>query len=364
MVIKMNTKLTARQQLLLDIYRIIAAFFVIAGHSFSYYQISILKNQDIFPYIQNIGVIMFFLLSGFLTTYSLKRKNESNDYSFYLYTRHKTLRIIKEYFPGLVFIAIIDFVSININNNYSYFNAYNYKQFLGNLFMLQGTFVNHIPGLEFIPFGSGRPLWTLAIEWWFYLIYGFLFLTISNNKPLSLRGGLISSLLFIMPIDYFISGRGNGLGFVFGLGILAFYIYDLIETNLAKIIFPASCIIYIVYGFFYKEAYTIYSFFILWISFCSLMKIGKSCTKFKERDRNPIISYISQSTFMLYLIHYSIIDLIFNLTLSINNYIKFLSGIIISIVMALIMYYIFGKKNALRASFNPKHHDHTKSSPQ
>ena len=345
----MNTRLTSGQKFLLDIYRISAALLVLIGHSFSYYQISFFKNQDLFPYIQNIGVIMFFLLSGFLTTYSLNCKNENKDYSFYLFTKHKVIRIMKEYFPGLIFIGIVDFVSIKINNSkYLYYNAYNLKQFIGNLFMLHGTAINHISIIEFVPFGSGRPLWTLAIEWWFYLLYGFIFLTLANNKVLTIKKGIIGSLLFIMPIDYLITGRGSGLGFVFGLGVFAFYIYNLIESNIARIIFPISCVIYILYGCFYKEAYTVYSFLILWVSFCSLMKIGTLC----EKNRSVTISFISQSTFMLYLIHYSIIDLIYNCEMIVSVYIKFLLGIIISVLISFITYYFFGRKNLLLKTYN------------
>lgn len=345
----MNKKLASGQQLLLDIYRITAALFVMVGHSFAYYKISVLKNQNVFPYIQNIGVVMFFLLSGFLTTYSLQCKNVNNDYSFCVFTKHKIIRIIKEYLPGLTFIGIIDFISIKINkDSYSFYKAYNLKQFIGNLFMLQGTVVNHISGIEFIPFASGRPLWTLSIEWWFYLLYGFVFLAITNNTTLTFKKCIIGNLLLLIPIDYLITGGGNGLGFVFGLGILTFYIYDLIESNMAKIILPVSCILYIWYGLLYKEAYTVYSFLILWVMFCCLMKIGKSCV---GGGRNSAILFISQSTFMLYLIHYSIIDLIYSWKVPINRYIKFLSGIIISILISFIMYYIFGRKNMLGLPF-------------
>ncbi len=56
----MNKVLNGTQQTILDLFRIVAAMFVLVGHSFSFYQTTIFKDQTYFPYIQNIGVVVFF----------------------------------------------------------------------------------------------------------------------------------------------------------------------------------------------------------------------------------------------------------------------------------------------------------------
>ena len=127
----MENELNGRQQTFLDLFRIFAAFSVMIGHSFSFYKLSAFRDQTYFPNIQDIGVVMLFMLSGFLSVYSLNAKNINHDYKFSNYLKHKTVRIMRELFPGLILIAIIDYVSIMINGaEYRYFDAYNIKQFI------------------------------------------------------------------------------------------------------------------------------------------------------------------------------------------------------------------------------------------
>lgn len=218
---------------------------------------------------------MFFLLSGFLTTYSLNNKNKNGDYRFDMFAKHKALRILKEYLPGLLLIVLIDYMAIRINGSgYSYYQAYNTKQFLGNLFMLQGTIAKHIPNMDIIPFGSGRPLWTLSVEWWLYMLFGFLFLAIVNKEKIGLKKAILFGIFLSIPSAYLIGGRGGGLGFVFGLGILSYYCYERIESKIALPILIFSFMAYILYGIVFKEAYTIYSYVILWTIFCACLKWG------------------------------------------------------------------------------------------
>ena len=71
--------LSEGQKTILDIFRITVALFVLFGHGFSFFQCTIFKDQSYFPYIQNIGVVLFFLISGFLTTYSLEKNNNNHN---------------------------------------------------------------------------------------------------------------------------------------------------------------------------------------------------------------------------------------------------------------------------------------------
>lgn len=287
MVLKDNPPtLNGRQQTILDVFRITAALFVMVGHSFSFYGCTIFKDQTFFPYIQNIGVVIFFLLSGFLTAFSLSKNNKDHSYTFFDFFRHKSLRISKEYIPGLVIIAVIDAISIIVNGDrYSYYQAYNIKQFAGNALMLHNMGPYSFLGRLFIPFGSGRPLWTLAVEWWLYMLYGALFLSISNKRNISMPQVLVLGVIVFMSSDYIITGRGSGLGFVFALGVLGYYCYNLISQRTALITFVLAIVLYLVYGVMIKEAYTVYSFIILWLVVVSALGIGGYCTNtLKKRN--------------------------------------------------------------------------------
>lgn len=347
--------LTGAQQSYLDVFRLLAALFVMVGHSFGYCQLTIFKDQQYFAYLQNIGVVMFFLLSGFLTAHSLFNRNLDRSYTFSKFFKHKYTRIIIEYIPGLLFIALVDAVSIRLNGEgYIYYGAYNFYQFIGNAFFLHGTTISEIlgrvlPRFQFIPFGSGRPLWTLALEWWFYLLFAFLYLTISNRDKIGWKQLILTAVLIFMPMIYLIGGRGGGLGFVFGLGVLAYYIYDQISRSAACCFFPISIALMIGYVAVVKEAYDIGTFILLFSIFCLGIKAFSGNDQ--NKGRNRLLSFLSRSTFMLYLIHYSIIDMISRYTLWQDNLAKFATGIGTSILFAMLLYYIFGEKKLLSRIF-------------
>lgn len=342
----MRNNLNGVQKTTLDVFRIMAALAVIVGHSFSFYDVTVFKDDNYFPYIQNIGVVIFFILSGFLSIYSLNIKSESEQYSFSKFLKHKILRIAGEYIPGLMMIAIIDAMSVFFNGEkYAYYQTFTVKEFVANVFMLQkmGTDIFFEKGIS--PFGSGRPLWTMAVEWWLYMLLGMVFFQLNNKKKLTFFNIFSYGIVVFICGEYLITGRGNGLGFAFLLGILAYYSYNLIETETARIVFPISCLAYVIYGLIRKDAYTVYSFIILYVVICSALNFFSGT----QKKRNPVLAFISKSTFILYLIHYSIIDFIINLDVTCSIKLKFFSGIVLSLLISYGAYYLFGKKRLLIA---------------
>ena len=66
--------MSKRVSVFIDCIKVLAAQFVLFGHSFSFFGVTFLKDQTYFPYIQNIGVILLFAISGFLFSYVLKKR--------------------------------------------------------------------------------------------------------------------------------------------------------------------------------------------------------------------------------------------------------------------------------------------------
>lgn len=338
-------ELNGAQQNFLDWVRIVAAMFVLLGHSFFLFDLTFLKNEEYFPLIQDIGVVVFFLLSGILISYTLEKKCASDSFNYPQFLKHKAIRIGKEYIPALLVIVLIDAVSIHINTEaYAYHNAYNLKQFIGNILMLQGSVLYYLPGLSFVPFGSARPLWTLALEWWFYLIFARFFISLKKKQELGFGSIIFLGICLAMPIEYIIGGRGNGLGFVFALGSLAYYCYDRINARAARFLFVGSIFLYMIYGCFLQDAYTIYSFIILWLCLCSGLKCFSIGT---VKARNRVLAFLSGSTFMLYLTHWSFILMLQQLHLPIGNILYFFISVLLSLILSFVLYYIFGKKELL-----------------
>lgn len=335
---KHNLELDSRQKLFLDAFRIIAAMMVFLGHSLGYYQYTIFKDETYFPYLQNIGVVLFFLLSGFLNAYSLEVRNKDNQYSIIKFIKHKSIRFYREYIPGLICILIIDVIFILCNpENYQYYDALNIKQFIGDLFFLNGTKIGDLLGI--IPFGSGRPLWTLAVEWWLCILFGSMFLLIANKKEIDLKRVMLVLIVLLQSVSYLIGGRGGGLGTVFMLGVLSYYIYDYLEHKTALVIFCGSLIAYGCYGYFYKNAYTMYSFLILFATLTSGVKFFGEDGR-QSVSRCKLLSFTARSTFILYMIHYSIIEFFVYSSWNISSCIKWGTSIIVSMVSSILIFYL------------------------
>lgn len=125
-------KLTNSNSIFLDLIRGVSAQIVVIGHGLSFFEIFPVLQV---PKMQNIAVLIFFLLSGFLITYSTIRKN---NYSFKNYFLDRFTRIYTAFIPAIIFVFLIDTLNKKINpSDYMFDKAFNLMTFLGNIFMLQ-----------------------------------------------------------------------------------------------------------------------------------------------------------------------------------------------------------------------------------
>lgn len=95
----------------------------------------------------------------------------------------------------------------------------------------------------------------------------------------------------------------------------------------------------VLYEIFRKEAFEIYFFILVLIVLIILLSWGNK----REIKLNKTISFLSRSTYMLYLVHYSIMDL-FSHCRFMSNIVKFLLSILSSIVISCFFYSIFEKR--------------------
>ncbi|GAH05894.1 unnamed protein product, partial [marine sediment metagenome] len=126
-----------------------------------------------FPDLQKIGVILFFLISGFLITYTTLRKANNEWYTFKEYYIERFSRIYIVYVPVLILIVFLDFYLFIYLAEPNVHNSYNALTFIYNLLMLQDA--HSIIG-GYTSFGTARILWTLAMFWWIYMLFGWLIL--------------------------------------------------------------------------------------------------------------------------------------------------------------------------------------------
>lgn len=207
-----------------------SAQLVVVGHGISFFGVFTSLGNPHFPLMQNIAVLVFFLLSGFLISYSTIRKlNQPAGYSFTQYFIERFSRIYSAFIPALLFILLLDFISIKMMpGGYQYHDAFNAKTFFGNVLMLQDfPFIKHTPVHSLTSFGSARPLWTLAIEWWIYLFFGYFVLVILRKK-IKIQHLIVLGIFAIVPMFNLVAGRGNGLFMYWLFGSM---IYLILITN-------------------------------------------------------------------------------------------------------------------------------------
>jgi peptidoglycan/LPS O-acetylase OafA/YrhL len=108
--------------------------------------------------IQNLGVMCFFWISGFLITLSAMRKE-----SFQEFFIDRAARMFTPYIPCLILIVVLG-VAFNLKG------PLDARTFAGNVLMLQD-----FPVLRVDRLGTGRMLWSVAMEWWIYMGFGALF---------------------------------------------------------------------------------------------------------------------------------------------------------------------------------------------
>lgn len=210
----------------LNLIRAFSAELVLIGHGFLYFR----ENINTYISLGSLGVVLFFLISGFLISRSVLTNLRRGGYTFTDYMIERFSRIYTASIPALALIAIIDYLLLDDprfpdTNDYTLWNA------VGNLFMLQGfppfEILKHM-GCDsswfFEKFSSSRTFWTLPIEWWIYVTFGLLFFSI-KTRSWSVYRAIILSLASIYPLYYFIarfSGSLTGV-WMMGLGSSALY---------------------------------------------------------------------------------------------------------------------------------------------
>lgn len=145
------------------------------------------------------AVIVFFILSGYLISKSVFRSIENHQWSWGTYLSHRCVRLWVVLIPGLIICAFWDQLGIRLHlapdlysglvPNHETSNVsltLTLKTFWGNVLFLQTILVP--------VFGSDKALWSLANEFWYYILFPLgLFLI---KKSTSHRRRISSGLLF------------------------------------------------------------------------------------------------------------------------------------------------------------------------
>lgn len=146
------------------------------------------------------AVLVFFLLSGFVICLSMRRNDEDN---FYQYFKKRFLRI----YPILIMTFLLSALVFWLNGYQ--FSFADIKDLTGNLLQFQR--MEEEPGFKLPPFLNNYPLWSLAYEWWFYMMFFPLFHLFRKNTGnrkakgiyIILLTAVVAWVLFLILPDHF-----------------------------------------------------------------------------------------------------------------------------------------------------------------
>ena len=320
-------KLSSTTSSMLDLIRALSAQGVLFGHCISFLGIFPWLQPPNAPYMQNLGVVVFFLLSGLLIPYTVVRNKNRGGYSWGHFFIDRFAQIYSGYLPGLIVIFLIDFINISFwPSSYNYYNAWGVGTFIANIFMLQDNPIlvwassSSFAVLSWVPsftsFGSARPLWTIAIEWWIYLFFGWVVLgkNILTERPV--RFWAVLFLLACVPVYNSIGGRGNGIIWVWLAGAVIFEALRkaTLPTVWVRYSLPIAGIFILLAGLRFRATRQEYDLILGILIACALYFtiIWSQNTNFKfPVFLQKIIGLAAGCSLTLYLVHYSIAVLLF-----------------------------------------------------
>ena len=119
----------------LDLLRAVAAQMVCVGHGISFF-VPAWRPTEL-PLMQNVGVLIFFVLSGTLITFTLIERSKQPSYGFDTFFLERFARIYSGLIPALLFVVVVDAIVIYGFHEKAAAPYYTVKTFIANLFMLE-----------------------------------------------------------------------------------------------------------------------------------------------------------------------------------------------------------------------------------
>lgn len=298
-----RTRQSSKKNLqLIQVLRGIAALLVVFFHATSNAKVILNKNFCFnFFSFGNAGVDIFFVLSGFIITYTSYNaiKKQVN---FLPFLRRRFVRIFPTYWIIISLFLLVQIIFPAYYKTHYHFTALN---FFSTYFLLPGhTMINGVS-------------WTLSFEIFFYLLFSFAFL-ISNKKVLFFLA-VIFSLIIILFSVFNPQPANQYLGFIlfpmnieFFMGIAAAIIVRHITMKYYVSLIVLGTLLFLISGIFTDNNYYLLpdplNRVILFgiPSFLIIIGVVK-CELVKKIKTHNFFLYLGEASYSLYLIHLPVI---------------------------------------------------------
>jgi peptidoglycan/LPS O-acetylase OafA/YrhL len=278
----------------LNLLRIIAAEMVCWGHANN---LGGLSNA----YMADDGVLVFFLLSGFLIAYTLDQKSRDPSYGIVSFGIERFSRIYTAYLPALLLIGLISALLSYCDLTPSDSGPVNLKTFIANIFMLQNYPVISLP-----TFATSGHLSSVAVEFHIYFFVGGIFFAISGQNRM--LATLVAIIFCVMPLRYFetIAGSDRNLFVLWLAGFAGYFACRSISdfrslSTFASVSFVALVLLWISHRT-PGDDYNLQQYPLLALAFVSLI-VATQSIKLIPPALSRWIAWAADYSFSLFLIH-------------------------------------------------------------
>lgn len=285
----------------LDVVRGIAAVAVLIAHTSEIFFPESVAFWNNYLNLGQVGVVSFFLVSGFVIPFSLEKSNSL--YAFFL------SRIFRIY-PLYLFVIAIGFLLLmfGIRPGYTIFQQNLWVNISSHFLFAQEYLPEHKFGIVNLVNGS----WTLFLEAFWYCLFAFLFL-IKSNKKTEFLLLLVNGAFLFLSITSFLSDTRLPLGrigmlFNCMMGLLAYRFFTEQTTDkVFKKWFIVSLInlgigIWVAFGWYKNELFSLTCVLISW-SVAYVLFFVFFFLRNKKVTNNKLVKYLGTISYSVYLLH-------------------------------------------------------------
>ena len=299
-----------------DLLRGLAAQAVLIGHTLNVFfpahfmmpgDGGYLEARHDLPMIQNFGVLVFFVISGFLIARSADLGRQKGR-GFTEFAIARFARIFAPMVPFLLILYVVESLLYGASPNTPYQVVHtDVATLAANLTMLFNNpalaFVQKLTGLplSYGTFGTAQQLWTVVIEWWIYIAFGALVFVRRQRWPLYLA---IAAVAAIVPFWSLYQGKALLVAWI--IGAAGWHLRGPLGQLSQRALLGAFLVLSLTAAVRATVAH--YDFYDL--GFTVLASVALILVKYAFADRQfggRLIAYMSNVSYSLYLVHLSIL---------------------------------------------------------
>ncbi len=210
-LVRQRNFVDSQASLLLDLVRALAAFVVLCEHwrNIFFVDYGILASHKAFfllPYLLvsagHQAIVIFFVLSGYLISGSVFRMFQRGVWSWRTYLLHRLARLWVVLVPGLVLTALLDRIGMSLHRApaAALYSGLSGNHLLGDVHALSSPLIGlanllFLQGISVPTFGSDGALWSLANEFWYYMLFPLAFVAVRRQTAWESR--VLHASLFV-----------------------------------------------------------------------------------------------------------------------------------------------------------------------